>query len=157
MLRLGDSEPAVLQHLRSTKAARFALCRIHPDFSERIHSGVRPAIIGNGGQTRDYTFVANAVHANLLAGSAARPLRGEMVKVACGTRFSLLQLLQSMLEVIRLPADPEFRPCRIGDVCDSEVDIRLAGELLDYKVVVPFMDGLRATLESSAHRALGAR
>jgi len=42
-------------------------------------------------------------------------------------------------------------------VRDSEADIRLAGELLGYKVVVPFMDGLRATLESSAHRTVGAR
>jgi len=62
-----------------------------------------------------------------------------------------------MSEVIGLPADPEFRPGRNGDVRDSEADIRLAGELLGYQVVVPFMDGLRATLESSAHRTVGAR
>ena len=128
-----------------------------PMFAERIRSGVRPAIFGDGGQTRDFTFVANAVHANLLAGSVARSLRGEMVNIACGTRFSLLQLLQSISEIIGLPADPEFRPGRNGDVRDSEADIRLAGELLGYQVVVPFMDGLRATLESSARQGVGAR
>jgi UDP-glucose 4-epimerase len=128
-----------------------------PMFAERIRSGVRPAIFGDGGQTRDFTFVANAVHANLLAGSAPRAFRGEMVNIACGTRFSLLQLLQSMSEIIGLAADPEFRPGRSGDVRDSEADIRLAGELLGYEVVVPFMDGLRATLVSSARQGVGAR
>jgi len=128
-----------------------------PMFAERIRSGERPAIFGDGGQTRDFTFVANAVHANLLAGSVSRPLRGEMVNIACGTRFSLLQLLQAMSEIIGLPSEPEFRSGRSGDVRDSEADIRLAGDLLGYQVVVPFMDGLRATLQSSAQSTVGAR
>jgi nucleoside-diphosphate-sugar epimerase len=127
-----------------------------PMFAECIRSGTRPTIFGDGGQTRDFTFVANAVHANLLAGAVSRALRGEMVNVACGTRFSLLQLLESMAKIIGLPADPVFRPGRNGDVRDSEADIRLAGELLGYQVAVPFMDGLRATLEGVVRPAMSA-
>jgi nucleoside-diphosphate-sugar epimerase len=121
-----------------------------PMFAERIRSGARPVIFGDGGQTRDFTFVANAVHANLLAGSVQRPLRGEVVNIACGTRFSLLQLLEEMSQVLGLPADPEFRPGRSGDVRDSEADIRLADELLGYSVVVPFAEGLMATVGPTA-------
>jgi UDP-glucose 4-epimerase len=128
-----------------------------PMFAERIRAGARPPIFGDGGQTRDFTFVANAVHANLLAGSVPRALRGEMVNIACGTRFSLLQLLESMSEIMGLPAEPEFRPGRSGDVRDSEADIRLAGEVLGYQVVVPFLDGLRATLNSPARATAGSR
>jgi UDP-glucose 4-epimerase len=128
-----------------------------PMFAERIRAGVRPVIFGDGGQTRDFTFVVNAVHANLLAGSVTRPLRGEMVNIACGTRFSLLQLLQAMSEIIGVQAEPEFMPARSGDVRDSEADIRLAGELLGYQVVVPLLEGLRTTLESSAQCGVGAR
>jgi UDP-glucose 4-epimerase len=121
-----------------------------PMFAERIRSGARPVIFGDGGQTRDFTFVANAVHANLLAGSVQRPLRGEVVNIACGTRFSLLQLLEEMSQILGLATDPEFRPGRSGDVRDSEADIRLAGELLDYSVVVPFAEGLMATVGTMA-------
>ncbi len=117
-----------------------------PIFAERIRSGARPVIFGDGSQTRDFTFVANAVHANLLAGSVPHTLRGEVVNVACGTRFSLLQVLHAISEIIGIPADPEFRAVRTGDVRDSEADIRLAGKLLGYSVVVPFDEGLWATV-----------
>jgi UDP-glucose 4-epimerase len=126
-----------------------------PMFAQRIRSGMRPEIFGDGGQTRDFTFVANAVHANLLAGSVPRVLQGEMVNIACGTRFSLLQLLQAMSKIIGIPADPDYRPDRAGDVRDSEADVGLARDLLGYQVVVPFLDGLRATLESTASSANG--
>jgi UDP-glucose 4-epimerase len=126
-----------------------------PMFAECIRTGTRPAVYGDGGQTRDFTFVANAVHANLLAGSVSRSLRGEMVNIACGTRFSLLELLRSISGIMGLPVDPEFRPGRTGDVRDSEADIRLARELLGYEVVVPFAEGLRATLAGSMHPVAG--
>jgi UDP-glucose 4-epimerase len=119
-----------------------------PMFAARIRSGTSPVVFGDGSQTRDFTFVANAVHANLLAGSVTRSLRGEVVNIACGTRFSLLQLLESMSTILGLPALPEFRAARNGDVRDSEADIQLANALLGYTVVVPFTEGLRSTLAS---------
>jgi nucleoside-diphosphate-sugar epimerase len=117
-----------------------------PLFAKCIRERVRPQVFGDGLQTRDFTFVANAVHANLLAGSVPHALRGEMVNIACGTRFSLLELLAAMSEIIGIPSEPDFRPGRTGDVRDSEADIRCAADLLGYRVIVPFVDGLRATL-----------
>lgn len=121
-----------------------------PMFAERIRAGARPAIFGDGGQTRDFTFVANAVHANLLAGSVARPLRGEMVNIACGTRFSLIDLLGHMSSILGVSCDPEFLPARTGDVRDSEADISAAAALIGYSVQVPFEEGLRRTLAATA-------
>jgi nucleoside-diphosphate-sugar epimerase len=117
-----------------------------PLFAKCIRERVRPQVFGDGLQTRDFTFVANAVHANLLAGSVSQALRGEMVNIACGTRFSLLELLSAMSEIIGIPSEPDFRPGRTGDVRDSEADIRGAADLLGYRVIVPFVEGLRATL-----------
>lgn len=119
-----------------------------PLFAKCIREGTAPTLFGDGGQTRDFTFVANAVHANLLAGSVDRTLTGEMVNIACGTRFSLLQLLTMMSDIIGKPTQPDFHPPRKGDVRDSEADIRAAADLLGYRVIVPFAEGLQATLRT---------
>ena len=125
-----------------------------PLFAKCIRDGLPPKIFGDGTQTRDFTFVANAVHANLLAGSVNRPLCGEMVNIACGTRFSLLQLLSMMSEILGIPTQPEFHLARKGDVRDSEADIRAAADLLGYRVIVPFAEGLQATLQPASLRDL---
>ena len=117
-----------------------------PMFAEAIRAGGRPVVFGDGRQSRDFTFITNAVHANLLAAACPRRLQGEVVNVACGARFSLLELLDALGQLLGARPDPEFRPARAGDVRDSEADIRLADELLGYRVVVPFQDGLRATV-----------
>ena len=121
-----------------------------PLFAKHLRDGTRPEIWGDGRQTRDFTHVANAVHANLLAGATANELCGQVVNVACGTRFSLLELLQAMGELLGAKADPVFHPARTGDVRDSEADISAAGRLLGYRVIVPFREGLRRTLAPGA-------
>jgi UDP-glucose 4-epimerase len=121
-----------------------------PLFAKHLRDGTRPEIWGDGLQTRDFTHVANAVHANLLAGSTDAALRGQVVNIACGTRFSLLELLQRMGTILGAKADPDFRPARTGDVRDSEADIAAAGRLLGYRVIVPFEEGLRRTLAPGA-------
>jgi nucleoside-diphosphate-sugar epimerase len=115
-------------------------------FAEALRAGARPVVYGDGRQTRDFTFVANAVHANLLAAASPARLAGEVANVACGTRYSLLELLDAMGSALGRRAEPEFRPARAGDVQDSEADIRHAEELLGYRVIVPFVEGLRLTL-----------
>ncbi|MFM7798160.1 MAG: NAD-dependent epimerase/dehydratase family protein [Planctomycetota bacterium] len=117
-----------------------------PMFAEALRAGARPVVYGDGRQTRDFTFVANAVHANLLAAASPARLAGEVANVACGTRYSLLELLDAMGSALGRRAEPEFRPARAGDVQDSEADIRHAEELLGYRVIVPFVEGLRLTL-----------
>ena len=121
-----------------------------PLFAKHLRDGTRPEIWGDGRQTRDFTYVANAVHANLLAGSTRNALSGQVVNIACGTRFSLLDLLQRMGETLGAKSDPVFHPARTGDVRDSEADISAAGRLLGYRVIVPFEEGLRRTLAGGA-------
>ena len=113
-----------------------------PMFAERIRAGARPVIYGDGLQTRDFTHVANAVHANLLAGARPGALSGEMVNVACGESFTLLELAERIGALLGVRADPEFRPMRTGDVMHSRASIDAARALLGYGVIVPFDEGL---------------
>lgn len=121
-----------------------------PVFTKALLEGRRPAIHGDGRQTRDFTHVANAVHANLLAATSAARLEGQSVNVACGTRFSLLHLVAEIGTALGVPADPDFLPERAGDVRDSEADVSAARELLGYRVLVPFEEGLRDTVAAIA-------
>lgn len=121
-----------------------------PMFAKCLRDGTRPVIYGDGGVTRDFTHVANAVHANLLAGSAPQgKLAGQVVNIACGGRYSLLELLDVMSRIMGKKTEPEFKPARTGDVRDSLADIGAAKELLGYEVVMGFEDGLRGTLGGS--------
>lgn len=125
-----------------------AYAAVVPRFVRSLRSGTAPEIYGDGRTTRDFTFVANAVSANLLAGATEQPLAGEMVNIACGVRTSLVELLDAMARIIGVRASPVFHPERAGDVRDSEADIRAAEELIGYRVLVPFEEGLRRTLEA---------
>jgi nucleoside-diphosphate-sugar epimerase len=124
-----------------------------PKFATAILEGRRPVIFGDGSQSRDFTFVENAVHANVLAAAAPEARHGQVVNVACGTRFSLLELLETLSRILQLPCEPEFHPERPGDVRDSEADISAAAALLGYSVQVPFEEGLRRTLLSPSRCA----
>ncbi len=124
-----------------------------PMFIERLRHGECPVVFGDGRQSRDFTFVANAVHANLLAGSTASVLSGQTVNVACGTRFSLLDIIDRLQALLGTSVQPEFRPARRGDVRDSEADISAARALFGYSVIVPFEEGLRATVASMAEQS----
>ncbi len=119
-----------------------------PMFAKALREGRRPVIFGDGSQTRDFTYVANVVHANLLAGSVQKPLKGEAINIACGRRYSLLHLLKVMAEALGVKADAEFAPPRAGDVQHSEASIAAARALIGYEPVVSFEDGMKQTLAS---------
>jgi len=108
----------------------------------------RPVVFGDGGQTRDFCFIENAVRANLLAATTSRKLRGEVVNIACGERTSLNQLLGYIGELTGTPLDPEHRPTRPGDVRDSLADVTAARELLGYEPRVDVREGLKRTIEA---------
>ena len=91
-------------------------------FVARMSRGERPAIYGDGTQTRDFTYVANVVAANLLAMKAGAPLLGEAYNVGTGGRVSLLDLVASLNAILGTTLEPEFLPARAGDVA------RFAGE-----------------------------
>jgi UDP-glucose 4-epimerase len=108
----------------------------------------KPVIYGDGTQTRDFTYVQNAVHANLLAGACQTPLRGESINIACGERFSLLELLRAIAELLDVEARFEFAPPRIGEVQHSLASIDAARQLIGYQPQVKFREGLRKTIEA---------
>ena len=125
-----------------------AYAAVIPRFIRAILDGERPVIYGDGRQTRDFTHVANVVLANLLAGASPRPLAGEVANVACGRRVDLLHLVQVVSEQLGRPAECDHAAARVGDVLHSQADITLAGELLGYRPVVQFEEGLQDTVAS---------
>jgi nucleoside-diphosphate-sugar epimerase len=122
-----------------------------PLFITAIMAGNRQSIFGNGEQSRDFTFVENVVHANMLCLDAPS-LGGERVNIACGERYSLNRLLQLLGEYTGKKVSPDYVVPRPGDVKDSLADIGLAEKLLGYKPVMRFEAGLKNTV---AHFASG--
>ncbi len=119
-----------------------------PKFATALAQGTAPTIFGDGLQTRDFTHVDNAVHANLLAGSCRRSLQGEMVNIGCAEQFTLLELLDHMNAILATKISPTFAPARTGDVRDSRAAVDAAKALIGFEPVIHFVEGLRATLTS---------
>ena len=117
-----------------------------PRFITALQTGKQPVIYGDGMQSRDFTYVENVVEANLLA-SEAENVAGGVFNIACGGRFTLLELLSKLKEIIGSDIDPIHEPARAGDVRDSQAGIRAASEALGYGVKVDFEEGLRRTVE----------
>jgi len=105
----------------------------------------RPIVFDDGRQSRDFTYVANVVEANLKA-AGAEHLRGQSVNVAAGEPRSVLELLEAIAEIFGYRLEPEFRPPRPGDIRNSHADIGLARELFGFAPVVGFREGLRETV-----------
>jgi nucleoside-diphosphate-sugar epimerase len=107
----------------------------------------RPAkIYGDGGQTRDFTYVANVVDGVLRACEAPNA-SGEIINVATGGRISLNELYAEMKKVVGATVDPDYLDGRQGDVRDSQAAIDKAKSLLGYTPIVSFEDGLKRTIE----------
>jgi nucleoside-diphosphate-sugar epimerase len=129
---------------RQDPASQYAA--VVPRFATALLEGTRPTIFGDGEQSRDFTFVANAVSANLLACQAPRAV-GQVFNIGCGTSFSVLTLLRTLEELSGRRADIDFQPPRAGDVRDSLADINKGRELLGYEPSVGFRAGLAVTLD----------
>ena len=81
-------------------------------------------IYGDGVQSRDFTFVANAVQANLLAAANEQPLAGEVINVGCGARISVNELASAMASALGRPdLKPAYEPPRAGDILHSFADL----------------------------------
>ena len=113
-----------------------------------------PRIYGDGEQTRDFTFVSDAVQANLLAADAPRA-SGAMVNIAGGRRISLNRLLREIIELTGAEVAPRHDPPRAGDVRDSLADLGRAGELLGYAPAVELREGLLRTIDHFRKRLEG--
>lgn len=118
-----------------------------PRFVTRMLAGERPVVFGDGGQSRDFTFVANVVEACLLAGEAGPAAAGEVLNVGFGERTTLMELIHIIEEVLERRILPEFGPPRPGDVRDSLADVSRAERLIGYRPHVDVREGLARTVE----------
>jgi nucleoside-diphosphate-sugar epimerase len=115
-------------------------------FVEALAANRPPHIHGDGGQTRDFTYVADVV-TGVLACCEAEHVSGEVINVAHGGRVSLLQLVQTLQSILGTTVQPTFGPFRDGDVRDSQADISKARRLLGFEPAFSFQEGLRRTVE----------
>ena len=107
-----------------------------------------PIIFGDGLQSRDFTYVANAVLANLLGAASDRHFSGEVVNIGAGERTELVQLARQMAEILGVPhVKPVFQPARAGDVRHSLADLSRARDLLGYQPIFPMSEGLASTVQ----------
>lgn len=116
-----------------------------PRFASDLLAGRRPTIFGDGEQTRDFTYIDNAVSANLLA-AEAKGVAGEVFNVACGRRVSLNQLVGLLQEETGVHLAPEHTAARAGDVRDSLAAIDKAKSLLGYEPHVDIEEGIARTV-----------
>ncbi len=115
--------------------------------TRRILDGKPPIIFGDGRQTRDFTFVGNAVLATLLAGSVETPLSGDVINIGTGRRVSVLELTEMIAQACGAPGiAPSFQPARPGDPRDSLADISRARQVLGYEPITSTEDGLAETV-----------
>jgi nucleoside-diphosphate-sugar epimerase len=127
--------------------ANSAYAAVIAAFAKAVLAGHRPVIYGDGKQSRDFTFVHNAVHANLLAARRSGPIGGEVINVGCGGQVSVNDLAVQVCKALSRPdLKPVHEPERAGDLKHSFADLRRARSLLAYEPVVDFATGLRDTL-----------
>ncbi|GJQ30564.1 MAG: epimerase [Phycisphaerae bacterium] len=139
------------------QSADSAYAAVVAAFAKALLAGESPTVFGDGSQTRDLTFVGNAVLATLLAGACPSRLTGQVVNVGTGTRTSILDLATTMAKHCGMPhVLPAFRPERAGDVRHSLADIAQARQLLGYEPVTSLDDGLTETVEWFKRALAGA-
>lgn len=116
-------------------------------FIDALMKNETPVIYGDGEQSRDFTYIANVVNANVRAATATKGI-GEVMNVANGDRITLNELLGVLKEITgRADVNAEFQPPRKGDVKHSQADNRRAVECLGYEKLVGLEEGLRRTID----------
>ncbi|MGD0460980.1 MAG: NAD-dependent epimerase/dehydratase family protein [Tepidisphaeraceae bacterium] len=117
-------------------------------FAKAMLAGKRPTIFGDGEQSRDFTYVDNAVHANLLAAMQSQRLDGAIINIACAVRITVNELAGRMAQwLTRADLTPIYLPQRAGDVLHSQADVTVARRMLEYEPIVDFATGLDATMQ----------
>ncbi len=117
---------------------RFIICML---------KGEAPVIYGDGKQSRDFTYIDNAVEANILACTSDQVGKGEVINIACGERYTLNDLVAALNEIMGTVINPVYTDPRPGDVKHSLADITKARHLLGYEVKCGFKDGLKHTVD----------
>ena len=135
--------------------ANSAYAAVIAAFAKALLAGNNPTVYGDGEQSRDFTYVDNAVHANLLAARTDRRLAGAVLNVACGRRVTVRELATEMARQLDRPdLVPVHAAERAGDVKHSLADLTAARAAIGYEPIVDFEPGLRATVQW--YRSAGA-
>ena len=122
-----------------------AYAAVIPLFMQALKDEKSPKINGDGEQTRDFTFVDNAVQANIRGFFASEKAKNQVFNVACGERISINYLWNSLKESANSNVDAIYGPPRQGDVRDSLANIDKAQSLLGYKPMYTVREGLKIT------------
>lgn len=125
-----------------------AYAAVIPLFMQALKEGVPPTIHGDGEQTRDFTYVENAVQANIRACFASAEADNEVYNVAYGERISLNVLWESLQTAAQSNLTPHYGPPRVGDVRDSLANIEKAKALLKYNPLFDVRQGLQLTWQT---------
>ncbi len=122
-----------------------------PKFITEMRAGRPPVIFGDGLQTRDFTFIENALHANVKAALCPADLNGEVFNVGAGKAHSLNDLVDNLNLLLGTDLKPRYAPIRTGDIRDSLADVSKALNGFGYEPRVDFREGLRRTAEFFKH------
>ena len=115
-------------------------------FVTRLLAGQPPLIIGDGEQTRDFTYIDNVVD-GVLRAATAPGVTGRVINVATGGQISINQLARTIQRLLGSDLAPLYAEARAGDVRDSLADIGLARQVLGYEPRISFEEGLRRTID----------
>jgi UDP-N-acetylglucosamine/UDP-N-acetyl-alpha-D-glucosaminouronate 4-epimerase len=118
-----------------------------PRFITAVAAGRSTPIYGNGEQRRDFTYIANVVEANLLAGESSQA-NGLALNIATGGSTSVNELVKTIGSVLGRETTSDYLPPRPGDILESWADVSAATEALGWKPSVDLKEGLRLTAES---------
>lgn len=119
-------------------------------FVDRLLKGQRPIIYGDGEQTRDFTYVSNAVEANMLAAESDRGI-GEVINIANGEKVSINELFKLVSQILgRDDIEADYQPARTGDILHSLADVTSARENLGFEPRIRLEEGLRLTVGSAS-------
>ena len=121
-----------------------AYAAVIPKFINMMLKGERPTIHGDGTQSRDFTYIDNVVHGNMLA-VMAEDAPGETINMATGGQIVLNDLVDQLNEILGTNLSPIHGDNRTGDIKHSRAGVEKAGKLLGFEAVVDFEEGLRRT------------
>ena len=136
--------------------------RVVPAFISRMLGGRPPVIFGDGHQTRDFTYVEDAVRALVLAASAGDEAVGQPINVGCGRPTSVLRVLEMLVGLLDVRLPPEFAAPRTGDVRHTQADLSRARWALGYRPETSLEEGLAETVRwftaaDESHEAIPER
>jgi UDP-glucose 4-epimerase len=135
---------------RQSPRSRYAA--VVPRFVAAMAEGTPPTIFGDGGQTRDFTYVGDVVDALVLAATAPRAVEGPM-NLGAGGRTSILELARIVGRAVGFRGTPAFEPARVGDVRDSLADIRRAREWVGWTPRTTLAEGIRRLADAASRGA----